>query len=183
MAADFATAFSSRMRIGPSKTFERAVCARSRNCPLRSLPSKERHLETTAQGRAFLDATRAAWPCEAIERLAAAWDGPVTYPVAVGVDVRRTRHRARACACRLICMPRSRTGFRPACGSFRSGRPTASACWPRLSRLCEKTVARARQDAARSGRRVCVPVRSRQHAARNAIYETVPVMMCERVKA
>ena len=25
-------------------------------------PSKERHLETTAQGRAFLDVTRAAWP-------------------------------------------------------------------------------------------------------------------------
>lgn len=48
-------------------------------------PSKERHLETTAQGRAFLDATRAAWPCAAIDRLAAAWDGPVTYPVAVGV--------------------------------------------------------------------------------------------------
>ncbi len=47
--------------------------------------SKERHLETTAQGRAFLDATRAAWPCEAIEHLAGAWDGPVTYPVAVGV--------------------------------------------------------------------------------------------------
>ena len=28
-------------------------------------PSKERHLETTAQGRAFLDTTRAAWPCAA----------------------------------------------------------------------------------------------------------------------
>jgi urease accessory protein len=48
-------------------------------------PSKERHLETTAQGRAFIEATRAAWPCEAIDRLSAAWDGPVTYPVAVGV--------------------------------------------------------------------------------------------------
>jgi urease accessory protein len=46
--------------------------------------SKERHLETTAQGRAFLDATRAAWPCAAIDRLTAAWDGPVAYPVAVG---------------------------------------------------------------------------------------------------
>src|SRR4051812_14142362 len=33
------------------------------------IPSKERQLETTAQGRAFIDATRAAWPCEAIERL------------------------------------------------------------------------------------------------------------------
>ena len=48
-------------------------------------PSKERHLETTAQGRAFVEATRAAWPCGALERLAAVWDGPVAYPVAVGV--------------------------------------------------------------------------------------------------
>ena len=49
------------------------------------VPSKERFLETTAQGRAFLEATRAAWPCEAIGRLDAAWDGPVALPVAVGV--------------------------------------------------------------------------------------------------
>ena len=48
-------------------------------------PSKERHLETTAQGRAFVEATRAAWPCAALDRLAATWDGPVAYPVAVGV--------------------------------------------------------------------------------------------------
>lgn len=48
-------------------------------------PSKERHLETTAQGRAFVEATRAAWSCAALDRLAAAWDGPVAYPVAVGV--------------------------------------------------------------------------------------------------
>jgi urease accessory protein len=48
-------------------------------------PSKERHLETTAQGRAFVEATRAAWPCAALDRLAATWDGAITYPVAVGV--------------------------------------------------------------------------------------------------
>jgi urease accessory protein len=48
-------------------------------------PSKERHLETTAQGRAFIEATRAAWPCAALDRLSAACDGPVAYPVAVGV--------------------------------------------------------------------------------------------------
>src|SRR5580704_9579762 len=36
-------------------------------------PSKERHLETVALGRAFIDATRAAWPCAALNRLAAAW--------------------------------------------------------------------------------------------------------------
>jgi urease accessory protein len=48
-------------------------------------PSKERHLETTAQGAAFIAATKAAWPCEALDRLAVTWDGPVAYPVAVGV--------------------------------------------------------------------------------------------------
>jgi urease accessory protein len=46
--------------------------------------SRERFLETTAQGRAFFDTTRAAWPCAALDRLAAAWDGPLAYPVAVG---------------------------------------------------------------------------------------------------
>jgi urease accessory protein len=44
-------------------------------------PSKERFLETTAQGRAFLDTTRAAWPCAALEALPAA--GAIALPVAV----------------------------------------------------------------------------------------------------
>src|SRR5262249_49967973 len=48
-------------------------------------PSKERHLETTAQGAAFLEATRAAWPCAALDQFAVVWSGPVAYPVAVGV--------------------------------------------------------------------------------------------------
>jgi urease accessory protein len=48
-------------------------------------PSKERHLETTAQGRAFLDTTRAAWPTPALDRLLATWDGAIALPVAVGV--------------------------------------------------------------------------------------------------
>jgi urease accessory protein len=47
--------------------------------------SKERLLETTAQGRAFLDATRAAWPCAALARLDAVWQGAVALPIAVGV--------------------------------------------------------------------------------------------------
>ncbi len=47
-------------------------------------PSKERHLETTAQGAAFVEATRAAWSCAALDRLKAVWDGAVAYPVAVG---------------------------------------------------------------------------------------------------
>src|SRR5215831_11789698 len=49
------------------------------------VPSKERFLETTAQGRAFLDATMAAWPCPALTRLEDVWKGAVALPVAVGV--------------------------------------------------------------------------------------------------
>lgn len=45
--------------------------------------SRERFLETTAQGQAFLQITQAAWATPALERLAAAWDGPLAYPVAV----------------------------------------------------------------------------------------------------
>ena len=48
-------------------------------------PSKERYLETTAQGRAFIEATGAAWPCAALDWLAAIWDGAIAYPVAVAV--------------------------------------------------------------------------------------------------
>jgi len=48
-------------------------------------PSKERHLETTAQGRAFLDLVATVWPCAGIERLAGSWSGEVAYPVAVAV--------------------------------------------------------------------------------------------------
>ena len=48
-------------------------------------PSKERFLETTAQGRAFIEATQAAWPCIALSRLAATWNGPLAYPVVVGL--------------------------------------------------------------------------------------------------
>ncbi len=48
-------------------------------------PTRERHRETTAQGRAFVEAARAAWPCAALDRLAKVWDGPVAYPVAVAV--------------------------------------------------------------------------------------------------
>jgi urease accessory protein len=48
------------------------------------VPSRERYDETTKLGRAFLDATQAAWPCRALVRLQEIWTGAITYPVAVG---------------------------------------------------------------------------------------------------
>ena len=46
--------------------------------------SKERFLETTAQGRAFMAITTAVWPAAALDRLAAGQDGPLAYPVVAG---------------------------------------------------------------------------------------------------
>jgi len=48
-------------------------------------PSRERFLETTTQGRAFLDVTQTTWPCPTLDRLAEIWSGPIAYPVAVAV--------------------------------------------------------------------------------------------------
>jgi urease accessory protein len=48
-------------------------------------PSRELHLETSQQGRSFLDATCAAWPTPRLTALAAHLPGPVAYPVAVGL--------------------------------------------------------------------------------------------------
>ena len=49
-------------------------------------PSRELRLETSQQGRSFLDATLAAWPAPALAALSAALPGEVAYPVAVGVS-------------------------------------------------------------------------------------------------
>ena len=49
------------------------------------VPSRERSLETSAQGRAFIEIARAAWNCDGLERLISHCDGAVVYPVAVGL--------------------------------------------------------------------------------------------------
>jgi urease accessory protein len=48
-------------------------------------PSRERHLETSAQGRAFIDIARAAWNCDGLDQMVCCCDGAIVYPVAVGV--------------------------------------------------------------------------------------------------
>jgi urease accessory protein len=49
------------------------------------VPSRERQLEATTQGRAFIDITSAAWPCDGLDGAIACCDGPIVYPVAVGL--------------------------------------------------------------------------------------------------
>jgi urease accessory protein len=48
-------------------------------------PSRERQLETSAQGRAFIDIARAAWNREGLDRMVACCDGAIVYPIAVAV--------------------------------------------------------------------------------------------------
>ena len=49
------------------------------------VPSRERQLETSTQGRAFVDIARSAWNCEGLDRLVTACEGATVYPVAVGL--------------------------------------------------------------------------------------------------
>jgi urease accessory protein len=49
------------------------------------VPSRERQLETSAQGRAFIDIARAAWNCDGLAEMVSACGGAIVYPVAVGV--------------------------------------------------------------------------------------------------
>ena len=48
-------------------------------------PSKERLLETSTQGKAFIDISLNAWPHAELQKLITACDGAIVYPVAVGL--------------------------------------------------------------------------------------------------
>ena len=47
--------------------------------------SRERQLETSTQGRAFIETTRAAWSCDGFDEVVAACGDKIVYPVAVGL--------------------------------------------------------------------------------------------------
>jgi urease accessory protein len=49
------------------------------------VPSRERQLETTAQGRAFIEIARGAWDRTGLAHAVAQCDGAIVYPVAVGI--------------------------------------------------------------------------------------------------
>jgi urease accessory protein len=48
------------------------------------VPSRERQLETTTQGRAFIEIARSAWNCDGIDDAVAQCD-TIVYPIAVGL--------------------------------------------------------------------------------------------------
>ncbi len=139
-------------------------------------PSKERHLETTAQGRAFVEATRAAWPCAALDRLAAIWDGAIAYPVAVGVAAAGhgvAVEPALSAYLHAVTANLISAGVRLIPLGQTDGQRLLAAFEP----IVAATAARALGNDARSGRRRRVPRRHRQHAPRNAVHAAVPFVI------
>jgi urease accessory protein len=49
------------------------------------VPSRERQLETSAQGRAFIEIARSAWNCDGLDAMIARCEEMIVYPVAVGL--------------------------------------------------------------------------------------------------
>jgi urease accessory protein len=49
------------------------------------VPSRERQLETSAQGRAFIEIARSAWNCDGLEQMICRCGDAIVYPVAVGL--------------------------------------------------------------------------------------------------
>jgi urease accessory protein len=49
------------------------------------VPSRERQLETSTQGRAFIETARAAWACDGLDQALSHCDGTPVYPIAVGL--------------------------------------------------------------------------------------------------
>src|ERR1700737_1014546 len=49
------------------------------------VPSRERQLETSSQGRAFIEIARSACNCDGLEQMIEHCDGVIVYPIAVGL--------------------------------------------------------------------------------------------------
>ena len=138
-------------------------------------PSAERRLETTAQGRAFVAAARAAWDCEPLRRL----DQRARRAHRLSHRCRRGGKRSRLAA---WGEPR---GFRPRPGRqsrLRRLAPRADRADGRPEDSRRALAAHSRAGAGgsrrepRRPRRRGVSLRHRRHAAREPVFEAVPVM-------
>ena len=140
------------------------------------VPSRERQLETTTQGRAFIDIARSAWNCDGLDEMVAACGGAIVYPVAVGlvsaahaIPVAPTMH---AFLHALVSNWISAGARLVPLGQTDSQRMLAA-----LEADVVSTAKRALAILARRSRQRHLPRRSRQPAPRDAVHEAVPVMM------
>ena len=159
--AGFCDAVLLRARPSRARTATTRRCARSPNLPPRFAPSKERHLETTAQGAP--SSTRRAPPGRAT-RSTARRSGTARSPIrSRSASPRRPRHRARAGAAGLPARLRRQlvsAGVRLIPLGQTDGQRVLAALEPR--RGCDGAGAR---HAARRDRRRDLSRRSRQPCA------------------
>ena len=141
----------------------------------RPRPSAERRLETTAQGAAFVAAARAAWDCEPLRRLDDAPDGRIAYPIAVAaaasghglplgasLEAFALAQAANLVSAALRLGPIGQT----------DGQKILAALLPPIRALARE----AHRREPRRSRRRGVSLRHRRHAAREPVFEAVPVM-------
>ncbi len=137
--------------------------------------SAERRLETTAQGAAFRLAARAAWDCEALARLSARDGEPLAYPVAVAAAAAgcgmALAHAAEAFVVGQFANLVSAATRLGIVGQTAGLKILAGI----LPELCRAGARGGGRDARRS-RRLRVALRHRRDAARNPIFEAVPLM-------
>ena len=140
------------------------------------VPSRERQLETSTQGRAFIEIARSAWSCDGLDGMVAACDGAIVYPMAVGI----------VSAAHAIPLAPAMHAFLHAVVSnwISAGArlvPLGQTDSQRILASLEADVvatAQARAGSfARRSRQRHLPRRSRQPAPRDAVYAAVPVMM------
>src|SRR3954449_9263519 len=137
--------------------------------------SRERHLETSAQGRAFVDAARAAWNGERLEQMFAVCGDVIVYPVAVGM----------VSAAHCIPLAPTMHAFLHALTSnwisagarlVPLGQTDSQRVLALLEPMVAATAARALDCVTRRSRQRHLPRRPRQHAARDPVHEVVQVM-------
>jgi urease accessory protein len=67
-----------------AKTDDEAALRGANELALALAPSRERALESSAQGNAFVQAARVSWPCAALDMLKSEVPGDVAYAIALG---------------------------------------------------------------------------------------------------
>ena len=139
------------------------------------VPSRERQLETSSQGRAFIEIARSAWNCDGLDQLVAQCDGAIVYPVAVGLV---------SAAHDIPLAPTMHAFFHAVTSNWISagarliplGQTDSQRVLAQLEPVVVATAKRALQASLDDLGSATFPRRSRQPAARDAVHAAVPVM-------
>ena len=142
------------------------------------VPSRERQLETSAQGRAFIDIARAAWNCDGLEQRSRLATAPSSIRSRSAWSAPRMRFRSRPTLHAFLHALAS-NWISAGARLIPLGQTDSQRVLARLEPVVVATAAARARRLARRSRQRDLSRRSRQPAPRDAVYEVVPVMrMC-----